>query len=78
MKAGNAMLPTMVTHDLPGSLHADILEIVVAALLVLLQRAALLVAPSTVVALVRLTHCEENSGLVCCRVSVQAKLPANF
>lgn len=46
----------MVTHDLPGSLHADILEIVVAALLVLLQRAALLVAPSTVVALVRLTH----------------------
>lgn len=37
MKAVNAMLPTMVTHDLPGSLHADILEIVVAAFLVFLQ-----------------------------------------
>lgn len=29
--------PTMVTHDLPGSLHTDILQIVVAAFLVLLQ-----------------------------------------
>lgn len=37
MEMVKAMLPTMVTHDLPGSLHADILEIVVAAFLVLLQ-----------------------------------------
>lgn len=37
MEMVKATLPTMVTHDLPGSLHADILEIVVAAFLVLLQ-----------------------------------------
>jgi len=29
--------PTVVTHDLPSSLHTDILQIVVAAFLVLLQ-----------------------------------------
>lgn len=53
-------LPTVVTHDLARGLHADVLEIVVAALLVLLQRTALLVASSTVVALVRFTHCGEK------------------
>lgn len=63
-----SFLPTMVTHDLPGSLHADVLEIVVAALLVLLQGTALLVAPAAVVALVRFAHCKENSWLVCRRL----------
>lgn len=53
----------MVTHDLPGSLHTDILQIVVAAFLVLLQRTALLVAPATVVALVRLPHCGKNESI---------------
>lgn len=55
-KITKAFVPTMVTHDLPGSLHADVLEIVVTAFLVLLQWAALLVASSTVVTLVRFTH----------------------
>ena len=53
----------MVTHDLPGSLHTDILQIVVAAFLVLLQRTALLVAPAAVVALVRLPHCGKNESI---------------
>lgn len=55
--------PTMVTHDLPGSLQTDILQIVVAAFLVLLQRTALLVAPAAVVALVRLPHCGKNESI---------------
>lgn len=54
--------PTVVTHDLPGSLHADVLQIVVAAFLVLFQRTALLVAPAAVVALVRLPHCGKNES----------------
>lgn len=53
----------MVTHDLPGSLHTDVLQIVVAAFLVLLQRTALLVAPAAVVALVRLPHCGKNESI---------------
>lgn len=55
--------PTVVTQDLPGGLHAHILHVVVAALLVLFQRTALLVAPATVVALVRLPHCGENESV---------------
>lgn len=55
--------PTMVTHDLPSSLQTDILQIVVAAFLVLLQRTALLVAPAAVVALVRLPHCGKNESM---------------
>ena len=58
----NGTLPTVVTHGLPGGLHADILQIVVAALLMLLQGAALLVAPSAIVALVRFAHCGESPG----------------
>lgn len=52
----------MVTHDLPSSLQTDILQVVVAAFLVLLQRTALLVAPAAVVALVRLPHCGKNES----------------
>lgn len=57
------LAPTMVTHDLPSSLQTDILQIVVAAFLVLLQRTALLVAPAAVVALVRLPHCGKNESI---------------
>lgn len=65
---------TMVTHDLPSSLYTDILKVVVTAFLVLLQRAALLVTPSAVVALVRFTHCGKKRGFrlnQCCQGTLQ-------
>lgn len=47
---------TRVRPSIDGRIHSDSLQVVMAALFVLLQRCALFVTPSTIVALVRFSH----------------------